>query len=77
MWFLCLYATDGVDLRQPLRDGVSAEEIKTRILSGWQARQDRGAERRKELERVGIRARLVEIERLREDPRLEMHTRGG
>jgi cyclic pyranopterin phosphate synthase len=77
MWFLCLYATDGVDLRQPLRDGVSTEEIKTRILSGWRARQDRGAERRKELELVGIRARLVEIERLREDPRLEMHTRGG
>ena len=77
MWFLCLYATDGVDLRRPLRDGVSTEEIKARIRSGWQARQDRGAERRKELERVGIRARLVEIERLREDPRLEMHTRGG
>ncbi|HEX9284428.1 MAG TPA: GTP 3',8-cyclase MoaA [Nitrospirales bacterium] len=77
MWFLCLYATDGVDLRQLLRGGVSAEEIKTRILSGWRARQDRGAERRKELERLGIRARLVEIERLREDPRLEMHTRGG
>ena len=77
MWFLCLYATDGVDLRQLLRDGVSAEEIKALILSGWRARQDRGAERRKELERLGIRARLVEIERLREDPRLEMHTRGG
>ena len=77
MWFLCLYATTGVDLRQLLRDGVSAEEIKARILSGWRARQDRGAERRKELERLGIRARLVEIERLREDPRLEMHTRGG
>ena len=77
MWFLCLYATTGVDLRQLLRDGVSAEEIKALILSGWRARQDRGAERRKELERLGIRARLVEIERLREDPRLEMHTRGG
>ncbi len=77
MWFLCLYATQGVDLRQVLRAGVPRDEIKARILAGWQGRADRGAERRKELERFGIRARLVEIERLREDPRLEMHTRGG
>ena len=77
MWFLCLYATQGVDLRQSLRAGISRDEIKARILAGWQGRSDRGAERRKELERHGIRARLVEIERLREDPRLEMHTRGG
>ena len=77
MWFLCLYATQGVDLRQVLRAGASRDEIKARLLAGWQGRADRGAERRKELERSGIRARLVEIERLREDPRLEMHTRGG
>jgi cyclic pyranopterin phosphate synthase len=77
MWFLCLYATVGVDLRQRLRAGASREDIKTLIRSGWQGRKDRGAEQRKELERHGIRARLVEIERLREDPRLEMHTRGG
>ena len=77
MWFLCLYAIEGVDLRQLLRDGASQEEIKSAILTGWRTRRDRGAEQRKELERLGIRARLVEIERLREDPRLEMHTRGG
>src|SRR5437660_1768914 len=77
MWFLCLYATEGTDLGQLLRAGASREEIKARILAGWQARRDRGAEQRKELERVGIRARLVEIERLRQDPRLEVHTRGG
>ena len=77
MWYLCLYATEGIDLRQLLRAGASRDEIKALLLAGWQARQDRGAEQRKELERVGIRARLVEIERLRQDPRLEMHTRGG
>ncbi len=77
LWFLCLYARDGKDLRQPLREGASRDEIKALIASGWRARQDRGAEERKELERVGIRARLVEIERLREDPHLEMHARGG
>jgi len=77
LWFLCLYATAGVDLRQPLRAGASVEEIKSLIRSGWQARKDRGAEQRKELERIGVRARLVEIERLRADPHLEMHARGG
>ena len=64
-------------LFRSLRAGVSRDEIKALLFAGWQARRDRGAEQRKELERVGIRARLVEIERLRQDPRLEMHTRGG
>jgi len=77
LWFLCLYAIEGVDLRQPLRAGASREEIKSLVRSGWQARKDRGAEQRKELERIGVRARLVEIERLRQDPHLEMHARGG
>src|SRR3989454_2946479 len=77
MWFLCLYATEGTDLGRLVRAGASGEDIEALILARWQARRDRGAEQRKELERVGIRARLVEIERLRQDPRLEMHTRGG
>ncbi len=77
LWYLCLYAKDGIDLRQPLRAGASAEEIKALIMSVWQGRKDRGAEERKELERVGARERFIEIERLRQDPHLEMHARGG
>ena len=78
LWYLCLYARDGVDLRQPLRDGASLDEIKALMLSTWQSRRDRGAEERKALERFGIREeRLIEIEKLREDPHLEMHARGG
>ncbi len=78
MWYLCLYAKEGTDLRQPLRGGASREEIKTLILSGWRARKDRGAEERKALEQVGAReAQLIEIDKLREDPHLEMHARGG
>jgi len=77
LWFLCLYARNGVDLRKPLREGASADHFKTLIRSVWQGRQDRGAEQRKELERIGVRARLVEVERLRQDPHLEMHARGG
>lgn len=77
MWFLCLYALRGVDVRLWLRTGLSREDMTARLRAGWQGRADRGAEQRHDLERVGIRASLVTIERLREDPRLEMHTRGG
>ena len=78
MWYLCLYAKDGIDLRQPLRGGASPEDIKDLIRSVWQGRKDRGAEERKALERFGRREeRLIEIERLRRDPHLEMHARGG
>jgi len=74
LWFLCLYAARGTDLRGPLRAGASAEELKSLITSGWRARVDRGAE-----ERLALRDRspLVPIDSLRRDPHLEMHTRGG
>lgn len=77
MWFLCLYATEGTNLRQPLRAGASLAELKSIIISGWQARRDRGAEERQGLEQLGVRSPLVQLERLRTDPHLEMHTRGG
>ncbi len=77
MWYLCLYAKQGIDLRQPLRAGASPGEIRSTIRSVWQGRRDRGAEERKELERFGIREQLIEIAKLREDPHLEMHARGG
>jgi len=74
MWFLCLYARKGIDLRTPLRGGASREEIKAIIQSTWSRRTDRGAEERQE---VGARGVLVQVEGLRKDPHLEMHTRGG
>jgi cyclic pyranopterin phosphate synthase len=78
MWYRCLYATAGTDLRKPLREGVSAAEMLALIRGGWQSRRDRGAEERKALERAGLReGGLIGIDRLREDPHLEMHARGG
>jgi cyclic pyranopterin phosphate synthase len=74
MWYLCLYAQRGTDLRTPLRAGASREELRALITSTWQRRQDRGAEKRQELRFRGV---LVQLEGLREDPHLEMHTRGG
>jgi GTP 3',8-cyclase len=74
MWYRCLYATAGTDLRTPLRAGLSHQDIRAIIESGWIARADRGAE-----ERLALRDRapLVPASSLKKDPHLEMHTRGG
>ena len=77
MWLLCLYATQGIDLRQPLRSGASRESLKSLLRTHWQGRQDRGAEDRKALESLGERGALMQLDHLRENPHLEMHTRGG
>jgi len=74
MWYLCLYAPRGIDLRAALRGGRSAPEIASIITAGWQQRDDRGAETRLAL---GERRAFVPIKALKQDPHLEMHTRGG
>jgi cyclic pyranopterin phosphate synthase len=73
-WFLCLYAADGVDLREPLRMGASDEELAGIIRRHWESRTDRGAEERLA---VAGRGALYGLEGLKADPRREMHTRGG
>jgi cyclic pyranopterin phosphate synthase len=74
MWYLCLYAKLGIDLRAKLRGGATPAELAETIARTWRARDDRGAERR--LEQHG-RGPLVQASALRSDPHLEMHTRGG
>jgi cyclic pyranopterin phosphate synthase len=74
VFYSCLYAQKGLDLRAQLRSGAPDEEIERLLASRWQAREDRGAEMRLEL---AERDALVEVDRLRKDPHLEMHTRGG
>jgi cyclic pyranopterin phosphate synthase len=74
VFYSCLYAQKGLDLRAKLRSGADDEEIEELLASRWRAREDRGAEIRHEL---AERDALVEVDRLREDPHLEMHTRGG
>ena len=74
LWYLCLYATRGIDLRGPLRRGASDDELREILRAGWTRRDDRGAE-----ERLAIheRASLITPADLKRDPHLEMHTRGG
>jgi cyclic pyranopterin phosphate synthase len=73
-WFTCLYATRGTDLAAPLRAGATDAELRALITSTWSARTDRGAEERL---RLPDRGALVSLTRLRDDPWLEMHVRGG
>ena len=78
MWYRCLYAMTGTDLRKSLRGGASADEMRALIRAGWEGRRDRGAEERKALEEDGLRVGgFIDIEKLRENPHLEMHARGG
>jgi cyclic pyranopterin phosphate synthase len=74
LWYLCLYAAHGTDLRRPLRAGATPEQMAQLIRATWEVRSDRGAE-----ERLASRDRapLIPVDRLRRDPHLEMHTRGG
>jgi cyclic pyranopterin phosphate synthase len=72
--FTCLYGREGLDLAGPLRDGASTEDLTARIGGRWRRRTDRGAEERLGLPVRGVFAGPTE---LRDDPHLEMHTRGG
>jgi cyclic pyranopterin phosphate synthase len=74
LWYLCLYAAEGMNLARPLRAGASRQELRSLIEANWAGRADRGAE-----ERLAMRDRsaLVPLTTLRRDPHLEMHTRGG
>ena len=74
LWYLCLYAPRGTDLRKALRTGASDEDLAALISETWSSRSDRGAEARLA---SGDRSSLIPLDRLRTDPHLEMHTRGG
>ncbi len=72
--FSCLYATQGLDIGTPLRDGASDTDLGALIANAWQQRTDRGAEAR-----MALSSRTAFIRRAdaRLDPHVEMHTKGG
>jgi cyclic pyranopterin phosphate synthase len=74
MWYRCLYAATGTDLRGLVRGGATDDELLRVIASTWQARTDQGAEDRL---RLADRRAFVPLTSLKRDPHLEMHTRGG
>lgn len=73
-WFLCLYAALGFDLKKPLREGASTQEISDLIRSTWLHRNDKGAEDRLKMVE---RSALANADEMKKNPHLEMHTRGG
>ncbi len=74
IWYLCLYARTGTDLRRLLRGGTPTADLRELVTAVWTARGDRGAE----LRLVSAdRQPLIPIETLQKEPHLEMHTRGG
>jgi cyclic pyranopterin phosphate synthase len=74
VWYQCLYARAGTDLRGPLRGGASPAALEAIVAEAWSGRADRGAEERL----AGTeRGPIIPVEALRRDPHLEMHTRGG
>jgi len=74
MWYRCLYASAGTDLRQPLRSGATPDQLESIIAGTWAHRRDQGAVDRFERRERGA---LLTVSALRHDPHLEMHTRGG
>jgi cyclic pyranopterin phosphate synthase len=74
VWFLCLYALRGHDLRSLVRSGATVDAMAAHLEGVWRERRDRGAEERTALRHRGT---LVRREALLGDPHLEMHTRGG
>ncbi|HCQ98441.1 MAG TPA: GTP 3',8-cyclase MoaA [Acidobacteria bacterium] len=74
LWYRCLYAPTGTDLRGPLRADANQAELRDLISADWLARDDRGAEDRLA---SSDRSTLISVETLQGEPHLEMHTRGG
>jgi cyclic pyranopterin phosphate synthase len=74
-FFTCLYGTEGLDLKGMLRAGASAAEVEAALTARWKAREDRGAEARLALHQ--LRGPSASRQTLKDDPHLEMHTRGG
>ncbi|CAM4192985.1 Cyclic pyranopterin monophosphate synthase 1 [Mycobacterium basiliense] len=74
IWLHCLYALNGINLRDPLRAGATHSELLAIISEGWKRRADRGAENRLAQQERGV---FLPVSSLQRDPHLEMHTRGG
>jgi cyclic pyranopterin phosphate synthase len=60
-FYTCLFATRGIDLRAPLRDGADDAELLRIIRGAWLARTDRYSELREELRRDPPETKKIEM----------------
>lgn len=74
MWFRCLYAVDGINLRDHLRSSEADERLAEVIQGAWARREDKGAEERLLIpDREAFRRSAGRCP----GPHHEMHARGG
>ena len=66
VFYTCLFATTGTDLRGPLRAGATDEELGARLRAAWTGRDDRYSE-----QRDALRRRVEPLHKI------EMHYIGG
>jgi GTP 3',8-cyclase len=60
-FYTCLFATQGLDLREPLRAGAGDEELQQLIRNNWFGRSDRYSELRASLSPDNSRAHKIEM----------------
>jgi len=60
-FYTCLFATEGLDLRTPLRGGADDGELLRLIRATWMGRQDRYSELRERLRRDDPEHRKIEM----------------
>ena len=60
-FYTCLFATEGLDLRTPLRSGADDDELLRLIRGVWSARSDRYSELREQLRRDDTTHRKIEM----------------
>ncbi len=73
MWFLCLYAVAGHDLRGLIRRGADDAELRRHLSQVWSSRADRGAQERAALHLEQRTAQPGQAASFHH----EMHVRGG
>ena len=59
--YTCLFAATGVDLRAPIRDGASDEQLLDMLAGVWRQRTDRYSELRAELRRQNSASNKIEM----------------
>jgi GTP 3',8-cyclase len=60
-FYTCLFATQGIDLRAPLRDGADDADLLRLIRGAWDTRTDRYSELREELRGKDLETKKIEM----------------
>ncbi len=60
-FYTCLFATQGIDLRAPLRDGADDGDLLRLIRGAWDKRTDRYSELREELRGKDLETKKIEM----------------